>query len=189
MAKIKETEGEVSQRFKYSDFVGNNKELSSVVKNQIQQDTIDFILKRTDNGQDLNERGFKSYSPEYKSSLQFKAFGKSSKVNMKLRGIMLRSMDVIEDDGEEFKIGFRGRTENAKAYNHQTGDTLPKRKFFGLRSKDVKNIGMSYDVEEKLTPEEKAAGLDENNTSALDVLSFLNKASTIKGLDFLGKLL
>lgn len=85
------------------------------------------------------------YSEGYADSLQFKAWGKSkNKVNMKLTGGMLGSIEVIDTSGNEIIIGWTDDTENAKAFNHNTGDTLPKRAFFGITEADFK---------EKIAPE------------------------------------
>lgn len=81
------------------------------------------------------------YSKEYADSLDFKAFGKSrGKVDMKLTGDMLGLMDVIQIEGNKITIGWNDSTENAKAYNHSVGDTVPRRPFFGVSKKELKEI-------------------------------------------------
>ena len=73
------------------------------------------------------ERGFPKLSKEYAAFKQVKVGNKNP--NLRLTGNMLESLDV-EADEESFTISVAGgRQEVEKAYNHNIGDTLPKRQF------------------------------------------------------------
>ncbi len=85
------------------------------------------------------------YSKEYSDSLDFKAFGKSrGNVNMTLTGDMLGLMDVIQIDGNSITIGWNDAEENAKAFNHSVGDTVPRRPFFGVSKKELQDIKKKF---------------------------------------------
>jgi hypothetical protein len=117
------------------------------LKEAIGQAIIDKIIERTKSGVDINGKAFKNYSKSYIESDEFKAFGKNKKeVNLTLSGAMLDTMDIISEDGNKITIGWDDDTEIAKAFNHNTGDTVSKRQFFGLKSKDIKEIkSLFYD--------------------------------------------
>ena len=57
-----------------------------------------------------------------------KKMGKGSKANLRLNEDMLPSLSV-ESNRKSFTIKITDPTEKKKAYNHNTGDTLPKRQF------------------------------------------------------------
>jgi len=66
-------------------------------------------------------------SKEYADFKQSKVGNK--KPNLRLNGELLESLDVEADD-DSFTISVTGSDENIKkAYNHNVGDTLPKRQF------------------------------------------------------------
>lgn len=111
------------------------------LREAIGQAIIDKIIERTKSGVDINGKLFKGYSKVYVKSDEFKAFGKSKdEVNLTLSGAMLDTMDIISQDGNKITIGWDDDEEIAKAYNHNVGDTVSKRQFFGLKPKDVKQI-------------------------------------------------
>ena len=74
------------------------------------------------------ERAFAALQSErYKAYKQKKAGNK--KANLRLTGKMLESLDVDADESS-FTISVVGGTNDVeKAYNHNVGDTLPKRQF------------------------------------------------------------
>jgi hypothetical protein len=119
------------------------------LKEAIGQAIIDHIASRTEDGEGMSfgaggqgrPVSLKSpYSKTYADSLEFKAAGKKrTKVNMHLTGDMLASMDL--DPGADSKIKvFIAEDEVPKAYNHITGDTVPKRPWFGVNKSEVKDI-------------------------------------------------
>jgi hypothetical protein len=160
----------------------NLKEMFGVVPNKelrqaIGQYAIDFIRKRTENGAGIGGEPFRFgvYSDEYAESLEFKAHGKDKhEVNMTLTGDMLGLLDVIEESQSTVTIGWRDAKENAKAFNHNTGDTVPKRPFFGLTAKEVRSIADEFRPEvQKAVRESRANGRDAFTKKALIFLDAL----------------
>lgn len=149
MAKIKGlklTESEVSQTIDLNELFGANFTGNSGLAQAIGQAMVDKILERTSSGVGVDGKKLKSpYSKEYADSLEFKAFGKSKgKVNMELTGQMLGTMDILEQSRGNIKIGWNDDVENAKAYNHNEGITVPKRRFFGLNDSELKEIKSQF---------------------------------------------
>ena len=136
VSKIKETKSQVSQTINIRKILGRSP--TEAEKQSIGQALIDRIIDRTESGKGLNGKNLKSpYSDAYADSLDFKAFGKSkNKVNMTLTGDMLASIDILSSTRDTITIGIEG-DEAPKAFNHQTGDTVPKRRFFGVTRKDI----------------------------------------------------
>ena len=52
----------------------------------------------------------------------------------------------------EVQIKVKPGLETKKAYNHQVGDTLPKRRFFGLLESEAKQIAESIKSNQNETP-------------------------------------
>jgi hypothetical protein len=144
---LKLTEGEVSQTIDLKELFGVSLSGNGALKNAIAQEIIDVIKERTDAGKSVNGTNLKKpYSKAYSESLDFDVYGKSkSEVNMKLTGTMLDTMDVLSDAGNSVKIGWSGDEQAAKAYNHNTGDTVPKRPFFGINQSELNKIKSKYD--------------------------------------------
>ena len=71
-------------------------------------------------------RGFPGLKEEYKKSKRKK--GKGTKANLRLNEEMLPSMKVVADKNS-FTIKITDPTEKKKSYNHNVGDTLPRRQF------------------------------------------------------------
>lgn len=168
MAKIpnlKLSESEVSQTFDLKKILGVDLSDMPEVKDAIAQALIDRIVQRTESGKDVEGNKFDSYSKEYKDSTAFKAFGKTNKVNLTQTGDMLGLLNVIEDKGNSIKIGWDDTTENAKAYNHQTGDTVKKRQFFGITAEEIKTISAEF------KPDLKKSKNDEAILSKLDKIA------------------
>lgn len=143
---LKLTKNEVSQTIDLKELFGKNFTGSTALKNAIAQDAIDMIIERTKSGKSVYGGNLKSpYSEAYADSLEFKSFGKSkTQVNMTLTGNMLGTMDVLDDSGNKIKIGWNDGEESAKSYNHNVGDTVPKRPFFGLNSSDLNRLRDKY---------------------------------------------
>lgn len=113
---------------------------SSSFRQKVGQAIIDKIRERCESNEYLNNAK-KTYSEMYAESIDFKAYGKSKNdVNMKLTGDMLGLMDIIDEKKNKIIIGWNDNNEAAKAYNHITGDTVPKRNFFGLPQSDIEEI-------------------------------------------------
>lgn len=119
--------------------------VDEAIATQFAQSIMDKIIERTKSGIDKNGRPFKRYSKNYIKSLAFKAFNKDAgEVNLTLSGAMLGTMDVLSATSREIEIGWTDDLENAKANNHITGDTVPKRDFLGLPDKEIQKIADQY---------------------------------------------
>ena len=140
ISNLKLAQSEVSQTIDLKKVLGIDLTDYPEVKKAIGQAIIDLMVSRTEDGLDVNGKKFAKYSNEYKESLPFKAFGKTAKVNLTQAGDMLSLIDILDDSGNKLKIGWADETENAKAYNHNTGDTVPKRQFFGITDEDLRKI-------------------------------------------------
>jgi hypothetical protein len=174
--KAIEQEIDLSEFFPGVDFSGER-----ALKEAIGQAIIDRIASRTEAGDSMSfgpggqgrPGTLKSpYSKGYQKSLQFKAAGKkATKVNMELTGDMVASMDLeIGSDGK-FKVVLP-EDQVPKAYNHITGDTVPKRPWFGISKGELNDIldGFRPDIEMA----ENAPGLNDafgkTSLAAIDAL-------------------
>lgn len=127
------------------------------LKESIGQAFVDHILERTGSGEGMSFSGgtgrpvtLKSpYSKAYAESDEFIAAGKKrTRVNMELTGDMLAAVDISV--GRDSKIVIEiDEDQVEKAYNHLTGDTVPRRPWFGLNKSEVKNILKSFSSEIK----------------------------------------
>lgn len=117
----------------------------------------DEIFKRTvDDNIDKNGSAFKKYSPTYKQSLIFKAYGKSSEVNLELTGSMMSSIR-FKSAGQSLEFFIDGNENKNKARGHITGmeGKGVKRDFFGLPDdvlddlmKETLNPFIKYDMKQ-----------------------------------------
>lgn len=169
----KYSKDEVSQSFNLKSILGY--EPSSEQKEMFGDLVSDYIVDRTLSGKDINNRKFKQYSSEY---AERKGVTRDS-VNMTLTGDMLESIQD-ESDANTIKIKVGDGVDTLKAYNHNTGDTLPKRTFFGIKNeKQIGNIVSqvdqqrparnALDVLKGITLSRATRGED-NVTSAFDIL-------------------
>lgn len=118
----------------------------------IATEVVDFIVKRSKDGLDKDNKPFKGYSESYKKSLDFKIAGKSSgDVNLTLSGDMLGALDILNHKKGELIIGYEnGSEENGKADGNIRGtygnskSVGPKRDFLGIAKKDLKLILDKY---------------------------------------------
>ncbi len=156
------------------------------LKESIAQAMIDRIVSRTEagdgvriaaNGQGRPVKLKSPYSDKYEKSLKFKAAGKSKgKVNMTLTGDMLAALDVVSTDGNTITIGLIDDSQIPKAYNHQVGDTVPERPWFGISKAEVNDILDSFADEidslrrEDLPPEDTTG-----ETTTLKAMDFLDE--------------
>ena len=110
---------------------------------------IDHIIRRTESGKDKNGDKFPAYSEDYVDSLDFKIAGKSkSRVDLKLSGDMLASLDLLTEKKGMIRIGFeKGSEENARAdgnirgtYGADSPKRGKKRDFLGIDRKVLKQI-------------------------------------------------
>lgn len=173
------TKSKLTQTIDLNDVVGSDISSDEVLVNRIGQAIIDFMDDRSLDGKGFNGQKLKApYSDSYADSLNFKASGKSKNdVNMRLSGDMMGSIDLLKVDGSKLVIGIDDPDQAIKAFNHQTGDTVPKRPFFGVSSEELKK---------KILPEFK------KEIEAKKVTSFESQTSLInfiRGIKTLGDLL
>lgn len=141
------------------------------IRRAIGESLIDKIISRTESGQGVDGKGqvvkLKSpYSDPYVNSIEFKAFDKSkTKVNMKLTGSMLASIDMIDDRSDKISIGIDNE-DAPKAFNHITGDTVPSRPFLGLTAKDLDEVKKEFEKEIKSDEPVTAKDVFERNNLA-----------------------
>lgn len=157
MAKIKGlklSQQEVSQTINLQEEFGVDLSTNQGIKLQIGQAIIDRILERTESNKGVHGKNLKRpYSKSYRNSREFELYGKSpNDVNMKLKGDMLNSLDV-EDRGNNLTIKV-SEGEAPKAYNHNVGDTLPKRPWFGINKKELNEIKREFKNEIQRLKEE-----------------------------------
>lgn len=140
MEKPKASLDEVSQKFDLNEIVGQDISGDEQLVMAIGQKIIDYMEERVDDGLGYGRAKLKSpYSDAYSDSLNFKAAGKSkTDVNMKLSGDMMASIDILDVNGSKITIGIDDPDQAPKAFNHQTGDTVPRRPFFGVTKAELK---------------------------------------------------
>lgn len=117
---------------------------------------ISQIRKRTfKNNVDKNGDPFPEYSTAYKKSVDYKAAGKSGRVNLTLSGDMLAALEVLEVGKNKLKIGYQnGTTENGKAdgnirgtYGKPRANPKKARDFLGISDDELNKILEKYPVE------------------------------------------
>lgn len=142
---LKLSQDEVSQEFDLNELLGMDVSDDDGLVEAVGQFLIDRIVERTQEGKSSDGSKFAKYSASYKDSLEFKAFEKSSNVNMTLSGDMLSSLTIISSKNGKIKIGWDDPENNAKAYGHMTGmeghpvleGITPKRQFFGVTADEI----------------------------------------------------
>lgn len=125
------------------------------------------IESRTLDGLTINGGKFKKYSKKY---ADFKGVTRSS-VDLFLDGDMLDGIGrrKSKEKSNTVFIQMKKGIETKKAFNHNTGDTLPKREFFGITDNEAKKIAAQIKeekVEKESTPKRSMSSLK----SALDLL-------------------
>jgi hypothetical protein len=143
---------EVSQRFNLKELLGY--EPSEDQKKLFYELAVDAMAQRTLNGSDIDGKSFKPYSPEYAKS---KGVSVNS-VDLVLTGEMLSSFEESQSQKNIVKVKIQEGENTLKAYNHNVGDTLPKRQFFGL--KDVGQIVKKVDSLKEDTKQERKQKID-----------------------------
>lgn len=126
---------EVSQKFNLKELLGY--EPSDEQKRAFYELAVNKMADRTLGGEDINGKEFKPYSEEYAKT---KGVSRDS-VDMVLTGDMITSFEQSLERKNLIKIKVGEGENTLKAYNHNVGDTLPKRTFFGFKSKkDLEDV-------------------------------------------------
>ena len=141
--KIKLSQDEVSQTFNLKKLLGYDP--SEDQKELFYALAVDKMVQRTVEGKDINGKKMGSYAPYSPDYAKLKGVSRSS-VDMVLNGDMLDSFEDSNEGKGILKISIKDGVETEKAYNHNVGDTLPKRPWFGFKSeKDIKDILIEVD--------------------------------------------
>lgn len=142
-----------------NELFGKRVRLTPALKEHIGQAIIDKIRERSSDNKDVNGIKFKSYSKEYIKSDDFKAYGKKKgDINLELTGDMMSELDITKVKGNTLTISWEDSTEQAKAYNHNIGDTVKKREFLGLQSKEANEIAKEFKSDVKTVNVRSDAG-------------------------------
>ncbi len=157
MKSPKVTKKTIEQEIDLLEVFGVDLTDSPGLKSAIGQAIIDQVVRRTESGKGLqftsggnaSEVDLKSpYSKAYQKSLQFKAAGKkATEITMELTGDMVASVDLLPSAGRKIKFGITDELQVLKAYNHITGDTVPKRPWFGISKAELKDIASQFSSE------------------------------------------
>lgn len=142
------SETEVSQEFDLNQILGMDISGDEGLQEAVGQAIIDRIVDRTGSGRGVDGKALAKYSESYKQSLEFKAYGKTSKVNMELTGDMLGTLTITANKKGKIKVGWSDSENNAKAYGHITGmkghpwldGVTPARNFFGLTKAEINSL-------------------------------------------------
>jgi phage gpG-like protein len=179
MKPPKITKSQISQTINLKEFLDFDFSSRDDLMQSIGQKIIDRIVERTQSGQsiEIGDDGNAKfgtlkgpYKKEYVESLEFKAAGKSKgKVNLTLNGDMLSSID-FRIKGNQIILEIDDEEQILKAFNHNTGDTLPKRPFFGISKSEIKEI---LEPVKDALPKIKKARASDRDEALLDVLEDL----------------
>ena len=106
---------------------------------------IDVITERTLKGKDKDGDTFKRYSKTYRDSDVFEIYkGSQVRVDLKLSGEMLASMQVKSSGTTQITINFVDSLNRAKAHGHITGMSGRKggvvRDFFGVSDVETDKV-------------------------------------------------
>lgn len=152
--ELTETQSKMSLRLNLDELFDVDFTGKIDLKERIAQRVVETILDRTSKGFDINGSRFPGYSDSYKKSLAFKAFNKGRTVNLELTGQMLGTMEVLDTTGSQIELGWSDDLETAKAFNHNIGDTLPRRRFFDISSEEIESIRNEFEseIEQEFSP-------------------------------------
>lgn len=143
---FKETKMEL--HFELKDIFGSKARFTEEFRQAFANSAIQKIVERTQEGRPLYG-SWRRYSEGYKESLPFKAFGKTEDVNLTLTGDMLGTLSLLKSQGSKVVIGWDIELQNKKAFNHHTGDTVPRRPFFGLQNQEISELKEEFDAQAK----------------------------------------
>jgi hypothetical protein len=120
--------------------------LTSVQREAIGLEVIEFIIDRTKNGLDVNGNPFAAYKKSYKETFEYQiGHSGDSGVNLTLTGDMLGNISIINHGVGFIKLGFDDSqaAQKAKWIQAPSGQKQGKqspRKFFGISEKDLNKI-------------------------------------------------
>lgn len=117
------------------------------LKKKIEQALVDNMKERIASGVDVNGSPMKSYSKNYKESVDYIAARKTGVVNLSLSGDMLGAIGVPISKGNRITIGFAEREQELKANRHMRGDGVPVREFFGIGQFEIDAVKKQFEAE------------------------------------------
>ena len=156
--KISYSKRQTSQEINLKDVLGRKP--TPEEKSRFVEEAVDRIINRTQSGKQLTNVNFKRYSEEYAEQKGVSP----SDVDMTLLGDMLESVKELSARGNKVRYGIDGGVDAKKSFNHNTGDTLPKRTWFGLTKKEAKEIGQRIKSEEEEENERVLSDIASRNT-------------------------
>jgi hypothetical protein len=118
-------------------------------KQKLGEMVIEKIQENTDSSKDRYGNSFPKYSKEYKDSLDFKNAGKTSKVNLRLTGDMMASIDIISLDKSSITIGYPSSSDLAGQVEGVQKDQ--NRPFLGLPAEQLNLIIAKVTVADQTT--------------------------------------
>jgi len=114
------------------------------------------MVQRTASGQDIDGKKFTQYTKDYAAK---KGVSRSS-VDLILDGDMLNSNIKESKQKNIVKIKVEDGVETLKSYNHNVGDTLPTRTYFGFKSeKDLSDVLNEVDTAKESTSRQVIEGI------------------------------
>lgn len=127
---------ELSQEIDLKEYLGRKPTANE--KRLFAELAVDTIENRTLDGQTVNGGKFKKYSKSY---ADLKGVTRDS-VDLFLKGDMLESINrrkSKEKAGSVF-IQMKKGIQTKKGYNHNTGQTVPRREFFGITDAEASDL-------------------------------------------------
>ena len=159
--KPKYSKSEVYQRFNLKELLGYSP--SEEQKELFYELVVNKIVQRTAQGKDINGSKFARYSEDYAKK---KGVSRGA-VDLILEGDMLASFEEAQGSQKNIvKIKMQEGKETLKSFNHCTGDTLPKRTFFGISESDAMG-GIVRSVDRARSRDEADPG--STRTTMLDI--------------------
>lgn len=150
MKAPKYSKSEVSQTFNLKDLLGYKP--SDTQLELFAELVIDKMVDRTLSGKDIENKKFTKYSKDY---AQMKGVSRDS-VDMTFDGDMLNSIEYERLRANQVKVKVGEGVDTLKAYNHNIGDTLPTRTFFGFKDeKQIKDIIEQVDSVREIEREQR----------------------------------
>lgn len=144
---------------------------------------IEFSIKRSKGGDDVNGDSFPDYSDEYIKSKNFGIANKSDgNVNLTLSGEMLNEQDLLSHSNGSLLIGYsKGDEINGKVEGNRTGsygkkqaDESLARDFLGINDSDLNKILKKF-------PKKSEKQKQKTKQKAIDIVTALRQAT--RGLD------
>lgn len=131
---------EVSQKFNLKELLGYSP--TDEQKRLFYELAVTKMVNRTADGKDIDGNEFEPYSEAYAEK---KGVSRNS-VDLILEGDMLSSFEQSLERRNIIKIKVEQGLQTLKSYNHNVGDTLPRRTYFGFNDEsDIEDIVRQVD--------------------------------------------